>query len=50
MAPIIRRMQAAGITTLRAIAAELNRRGISTPEGKAQWQAGKVHRLLARLA
>lgn len=35
--------------SLRAIAAELNGRGISTPRGK-EWQANSVRNLLARVA
>jgi hypothetical protein len=37
-------------TSLRGIAAELNRRGIQTPRGVGQWQAGSVSQLLGRLA
>ena len=42
-------LQAAGTTSLRGIAAELNNRGIQTPRGKGEWQAGTVSQLLARL-
>jgi hypothetical protein len=45
----MRELQAAGITTLRAIAAALNERGISAPRGNGQWQAGTVAELLRRL-
>jgi hypothetical protein len=38
-----------GTTSLRAIAAESNRRGIRTPRGTGEWQAGSVAQLLARL-
>jgi DNA invertase Pin-like site-specific DNA recombinase len=49
LAPIIAELQAAGITSLRGIAAALNERGIQTPRGKGEWQAGTVTQLLARL-
>jgi hypothetical protein len=41
---------ATGARSLRAIAAELNRRGIRTPRGVGERQAGSVSQLLARLA
>jgi DNA invertase Pin-like site-specific DNA recombinase len=49
LAPIVRELQAAGTTSLRAIADELNARHIATPRG-GQWLAGSVSQLLARLA
>jgi hypothetical protein len=49
LAPTIEKLQARGATTLRAIAAELNARGIPTPRGQGQWQAAQVWRVLARL-
>jgi hypothetical protein len=50
LAPIVKELHAAGVTLLRAIAAALNERGISTPRGTGQWQAGTVAQLLARLS
>jgi hypothetical protein len=47
--PTIKSLQASGVTTLRAIAAELNRRGIQTPRGRGEWDATKVRRVLVRL-
>jgi DNA invertase Pin-like site-specific DNA recombinase len=47
--PTIEALQTAGTTSLRRIAAELNNRGIQTPRGKGEWQAGTVSQLLARL-
>jgi Recombinase len=47
-APIVRELQAAGATSLRGIADELNSRGIWTPRG-GQWLAGSVSQLLARI-
>lgn len=46
--PIIRELQAAGITTLGGIARELGRRGIPTPGGAGAWQAVQVQRVLKR--
>jgi DNA invertase Pin-like site-specific DNA recombinase len=50
LAPTVADIQAAGTTSLRGIAAELNRRGIRTPRGVGEWKAGQVSQLLARLA
>lgn len=47
VAPVIRELEGAGLS-LNAIAAELNRRGVSTPRGGA-WTATAVRRVLARL-
>jgi len=49
LAPTIAELRAAGVTSLGRIAAELNRRGIPTANGKGQWQAVQVSRVLARL-
>jgi hypothetical protein len=49
LAPIVKELQASGLTSLRGIAAALNARGIQTPRGKGRWQAGTVNQLLARL-
>jgi DNA invertase Pin-like site-specific DNA recombinase len=49
-APVIAELQAAGTTSLRGIAAELNNRGIPTATGSGTWQAAQVSRLLARIA
>jgi len=46
--PIILEIQAAGIVSVRAVADELNRRGIVTPRGK-QWHPTSAARLLDRL-
>jgi DNA invertase Pin-like site-specific DNA recombinase len=45
--PIIREIQKAGATTLRAIADALNARGVSTARG-GRWQAQTVANILAR--
>jgi hypothetical protein len=49
VAPTIKKLQAAGITTLRGIAAELNKQGIPTASGTGQWQPAEVRRVLARI-
>ena len=46
--PIIEELKAEGIVTLRAITAELNRRGVSSPRGRS-WHVITVDRLLRRL-
>jgi DNA invertase Pin-like site-specific DNA recombinase len=48
LAPVVAELQAAGVTSLRAIADALNKRHIPTPRG-GRWQAGNVSQLLARL-
>jgi DNA invertase Pin-like site-specific DNA recombinase len=45
--PVVREMQAAGITTVRAIAEVLNARGIRTARG-GEWHHSTVRNLLAR--
>jgi DNA invertase Pin-like site-specific DNA recombinase len=45
--PIVRQIQATGATTLRAIAAALNDRGVRTARGGA-WHDSTVRNLLAR--
>ena len=46
LAPIIAELQAAGATSLRAIAAGLNARGIPTARGTGTWSAVQVARVL----
>jgi len=48
LAPTIAELQAAGATSLRAIAAGLNERGIPTARGTGMWSATQVMRVLAR--
>ena len=48
MAPVIAVLKADGIVTVRAIAAELNRREIPTPRGKT-WHPASVAILLSRM-
>jgi DNA invertase Pin-like site-specific DNA recombinase len=49
MLPVVRELQAAGITSLRGIARELTRRGIPTPRNAGSWSATQVRNLLAVL-
>jgi hypothetical protein len=49
LAPTIKRLRASGATTLRAIAAALNKRNIPTASGRGEWQSAQVWRVLARL-
>jgi hypothetical protein len=48
--PTIAELQASGVTSLRAIAAALNQRGIPTARGDGEWSATQVMRVLDRLA
>ena len=48
LGPTIAELQAAGATSLRAIAAGLNERGIPTSRGEGAWSAVQVSRVLAR--
>jgi hypothetical protein len=50
LAPVISELRASGVTSLRGIAAELNKRGIPTVAGAGRWRHVQVGRLLARLA
>jgi hypothetical protein len=47
--PIIEELQATGATSLRAIAAGLNARGIPTARGSGEWSAVQVARALDRI-
>ena len=49
LSPVIAEVRAAGVTTLRGIADELNRRGIPTAAGRGKWGPVQVTRVLARL-
>ena len=48
LAPIIAEIRAAGVVTLRDIAAELNQRGIPTARGTANWSRSQVNRVMSR--
>jgi hypothetical protein len=49
LAPIIHELRRAGTTSLRAIAAALNERGIPTATGWAMWRPSQVSKVLARI-
>jgi hypothetical protein len=49
LAPIVKDIQAAEITSLNGIAEALNKRRVPTPWGGGHWYATQVRRLLARL-
>jgi DNA invertase Pin-like site-specific DNA recombinase len=49
IAPTVKALQAAGATSLRAIAAGLNAQGIPTPRGAGTWSAVQVARVLERI-
>jgi len=49
LAPIVKELQAAGKTSLRAIAEGLNAQGIPTARGDGEWTATQVMRVLERL-
>ena len=46
--PTITAIQAIGASSLRAIAAELNARGIPMPRRVGEWSAVQVHRVMGR--
>jgi hypothetical protein len=49
LAPIIRKLQTTGVTSLAGIAAALNERGIPTATGRGAWRAVQVRRVLVRI-
>ena len=49
LAPIVKELQAAGKTSLRAIAEGLNAQAIPTARGDGEWTATQVMRVLERL-
>ena len=49
LAPTIKELQVAGATSLRAIAAGLNEKGIPTARGTGKWSAVQVARVLPRV-
>lgn len=48
LAPIVHELRAAGVSSVRAVADELNRRGLPTARG-GKWHATSVARLLGRI-
>jgi len=49
IAPTIKGLQAGGATSLRELAAGLNKAGIPTARGQGNWSAKQVQRALARI-
>jgi hypothetical protein len=49
LAPIIKALQAKGVTSLSGIADALNKRRIRTARGVGLWQATQVARVMARM-
>jgi DNA invertase Pin-like site-specific DNA recombinase len=49
LAPIVKELQDAGATSLRALAAGLNERQIPTSRGQGEWSAVQVARVLERI-
>ena len=45
---VVRQIQAGGVSSLRAIAAELHARGVLTPAGKTKWSPTQVRRMVTR--
>ena len=50
LAPVIAELQTSGATSLRAIAAGLNAKGIATPRGSGEWSATQVKRTAGNAA
>ena len=50
LAPIVKELQATGVTSLNGIAEALNERGVPTPASSGHWHAMQVSRVLKRLA
>jgi hypothetical protein len=50
LTPIVKSLQAAGLTSLNALAAALNAQGVPTPAGRGCWHPSQVARILRRLA
>ncbi|WKN45415.1 recombinase family protein [Tunicatimonas pelagia] len=49
LSPVLRRLQRRGITSVRAISKELNRKGIPTFHEGGKWHPSTVHTLMNRL-
>jgi hypothetical protein len=50
LTPIVKSLQAAGVTSLNALAEALNAQGVPTPAGRGCWHPSQVARILRRLA
>jgi DNA invertase Pin-like site-specific DNA recombinase len=49
LSPMLKKLENRGITTVRAIAQELNKQGVSTFRGDSQWHPSTVYAILNRL-
>ena len=49
LAPVIEQLRGEGFGTIRALCAELNRRGIPTASGRGRWHKRTVHALVQRI-
>lgn len=49
LSPVLRKLQNRGITSVRAIAEELNRKGVPTFRGDGKWHPSTVYTLMNRL-
>ncbi|WP_421828337.1 recombinase family protein [Larkinella sp.] len=49
LSPLLKKLENRGITTVRAIAQELNKQGVSTFRGDSQWHPSTVYAILNRL-
>ncbi|WP_138485476.1 recombinase family protein [Dyadobacter bucti] len=49
LSPVINRLRNRGITSVRAVSRELNKRGVPTFRGDSQWHPSTVHILMNRL-
>ena len=49
LSPVLRRLERRGITSVRAISAELNRKGVPTFHEGGKWHPSTVHTLISRL-
>jgi hypothetical protein len=49
LAPLVKELRDAGVTSLNGIAAAFNERGVLTPGGRGHWYAMQISRVLKRL-
>jgi hypothetical protein len=49
LAPLVKELRAAGLTSLNGMAAAFNERGVPTPRGLSHWYAMQISRVLKRL-
>jgi hypothetical protein len=49
LAPLVKELRAAGVTSLNGMAAAFNERGVLTPRGHGQWYAMQISRVQPRI-